>query len=154
MDLSSWPDMDLEPLSLEDSWRLRVVSAKVYSMVRNRDVQHFEKVLNFLEETYRLLPRLVTPIKHMKIVFGLKTMVWWRVVVNLLCMHSQSPLHVFDNKCLFVYYLSSILSPFIRASSQLIMWMLKRGRGVIDTMFKINQFFPRRLTQYQNQCVS
>lgn len=69
-------------------------------------------------------------------------------------MHNQSPLHVFDNKCLFVYYQSSILSPFIRASSQLIMWMLKRGRGVIDTMFKINQFFPRRLTQYQNQCVS
>lgn len=67
--------MDLEPLSLEDSWRLRVVSAKVYSIVRNRDVERFENVLNFLEETYRLLPRLVTPIKHMKIVFGLKTMV-------------------------------------------------------------------------------
>lgn len=67
--------MDLEPLSLEDSWRLRVVSAKVYSIVRSRDLQHFEKVLNFLEETFRLLPGLVTPIKHMKIVFGLKTMV-------------------------------------------------------------------------------
>lgn len=67
--------MDSQPLSLEDSWRLRVFSAKVYSIVRNRDIQHFEKVLNFLEETYRLLPRLVAPIKHMKIVFGLKTMV-------------------------------------------------------------------------------
>lgn len=60
----------------------------------------------------------------------------------------------FDDKCLFFYYLSSILSPSIRASSQLIMWMLKRGRGIIDTVFKINQFFPSRLTQYQNQCVS
>lgn len=81
--------MDLEPLSLEDSWRLRVVSAKVYSIVRNRDVERFENVLNFLEETYRLLPRLVTPIKHMKIVFGLKTMVWWQVVVNSLCIESR-----------------------------------------------------------------
>lgn len=68
--------MDSQPLSLEDPGRLRVVSAKVYSIVRNRDTEHFEKVLNFLEETYRLLPRLVAPIKHMKIVFGLKTLVW------------------------------------------------------------------------------
>lgn len=68
--------MDSQPLSLEDPGRLRVASAKVYSMVRNRDIEHFEKVVTFLEETYRLLPRLVAPIKHMKIVFGLKTLVW------------------------------------------------------------------------------
>lgn len=67
--------MDSQPLSLEDSGRLRVISARVYSIVRNRDIEHFEKVLNFLNETYGLLPRLVAPIKHMKIVFGLKTMV-------------------------------------------------------------------------------
>ncbi|XP_029992429.1 uncharacterized protein LOC115420940 isoform X2 [Sphaeramia orbicularis] len=29
----------------------------------------------FMDETHRLLPRLVTPIKHMKIMFGLKTLV-------------------------------------------------------------------------------
>lgn len=40
------------------------------------------------------------------------------------------------------------------ASSQIIMWMLKQERGMIDIMFKINQFFPSRLPQYQNQCVS
>uniref|UniRef100_A0A3Q3M7T2 TERF1-interacting nuclear factor 2 N-terminal domain-containing protein n=1 Tax=Mastacembelus armatus TaxID=205130 RepID=A0A3Q3M7T2_9TELE len=62
--------------TLEDSWRLRVSSAWVYSIVKNRDVEHFERVMGFLEATYRLLPRLIAPIKHMKIMFGLKTMVW------------------------------------------------------------------------------
>lgn len=72
---STWPEMDSQPLSLEDSWRLRVASAQVYSIVKNRDMEHFERVMGFLEDTYRLLPRLVAPIKHMKIMFGLKTMV-------------------------------------------------------------------------------
>eukprot|EP00066_Takifugu_rubripes_P015848 XP_011605114.1 PREDICTED: uncharacterized protein LOC105416869 [Takifugu rubripes] len=108
VDPSEWPDMDSQPLSLEDAGRLRVVSAKVHSIVKNRDKEHFERVVNFLEDTYRLLPTLVAPIKHMKIVFGLKTMI--------------------------------------------IMWMLKQERGMIDIMFKINQFFPSRLPQYQNQC--
>uniref|UniRef100_A0A8D3DGH6 Uncharacterized protein n=1 Tax=Scophthalmus maximus TaxID=52904 RepID=A0A8D3DGH6_SCOMX len=60
---------------VEDSWRLRVASARVFCIVKNRDVRHFEKVVSFLDATYRLLPRLVAPIKHMKILFGLKTMV-------------------------------------------------------------------------------
>ncbi|XP_019113741.2 uncharacterized protein LOC104938148 [Larimichthys crocea] len=107
-DLSSWPEMDSQPLSLEESWRLRVASARVYSTVKNRDMERFEAALVFLENTYRLLPRLVAPIKHMKIMFGLKTMV--------------------------------------------IMWMLKQGRGMIDTVFKINQFFPSKLPQYQDHC--
>lgn len=75
MDSSVWPEMDPQPLNLQDCWRLRVVSARVYSIVKSRDIEHFEKGMSFLEETYRLLPRLVTPIKHMKIMFGLKTMV-------------------------------------------------------------------------------
>ncbi|KAG8012890.1 TERF1-interacting nuclear factor 2 [Nibea albiflora] len=100
--------MDSQPLSLEESWRLRVASARVYSIVKNRDMERFEAAMVFLEDTYRLLPRLVTPIKHMKIVFGLKTMV--------------------------------------------IMWMLKQGRGMIDTVFKINQLFPSKLPQYQDRC--
>uniref|UniRef100_A0A3P8S996 TERF1-interacting nuclear factor 2 N-terminal domain-containing protein n=1 Tax=Amphiprion percula TaxID=161767 RepID=A0A3P8S996_AMPPE len=54
---------------------LRVASARVYSIVKSRDVQHFETALRFLEATFRLLPRLVAAIKHMKIMFGLKTMV-------------------------------------------------------------------------------
>lgn len=82
MDPSEWPEMDSQPLSLEDAGRLRVVSAKVYSIVKNRDKEHFERVLNFLEDTYRLLPTLVAPIKHMKIVFGLKTMVHEEVLIN------------------------------------------------------------------------
>lgn len=76
--------MDLQPVSLEDPWRLRVASAQVYSTVKNRDVKNFDIVIGFLENVYRLLPRLVAPIKHMKIVFGLKTMVGQSVVAPLL----------------------------------------------------------------------
>lgn len=76
MDPCDWPDVDSQPPSIQDSWRLRVASAQAYSIVKNRDMEHFERVMNFLETTYRLLPTLVTPIKHMKIMFGLKTMVW------------------------------------------------------------------------------
>jgi len=75
VDPSSWPDVDSQPLSLEDSWRLRVASAQVYSIVMTRDMENFERVMGFLDSTYRLLPRLVPAIKHMKIMFGLKTMV-------------------------------------------------------------------------------
>lgn len=89
VDPSDWPDLGSQPLSLEDSGRLRVVSAKVYSIVKNRDKEHFEKVLTFLDDTYRLLPRLVSPIKHMKIVFGLKTMVREDVVVPFTCIEFQ-----------------------------------------------------------------
>ncbi|XP_041852518.1 uncharacterized protein LOC121647289 isoform X2 [Melanotaenia boesemani] len=74
VDPSSWPDVDSQPLSLEDSWRLRVASAQAFSIVKSRDMGNFERVLDFLESTYRLLPRLVAAIKHMKILFGLKTM--------------------------------------------------------------------------------
>lgn len=108
LDPSSWPDVDSQPLSLEDSWRLRVVSAQVYSIIKSRDLEHFERVMGFLETMYRLLPRLVPAIKHMKIMFGIKTMV--------------------------------------------IMWMLKEGRGMVDTVSKIGQFFPSKLPEYQDQC--
>ncbi|KAF3689260.1 TERF1-interacting nuclear factor 2 TRF1-interacting nuclear protein 2 [Channa argus] len=108
LDPSYWPDVDSQPLSLEDSWRLRVTSAQIYSIVKNRDMENFEKVMRFLETTYRLLPRLVAPVKHMKIMFGLKTMV--------------------------------------------IMWMLREGRGMVDTVFKIIHFFPSKLPQYQDHC--
>ncbi|KAI3371725.1 hypothetical protein L3Q82_024297, partial [Scortum barcoo] len=108
VDPSTWPEVDSQPLSLEDSWRLRIVSAQMYSIVKNRKMEHFEKVMSFLENSYRLLPRLVAPIKHMKIIFGLKTMV--------------------------------------------VMWMLREGRGMVDTVFKITKFFPSKLPQYQDQC--
>ncbi|KAM9755072.1 uncharacterized protein ACNS7B_007734 [Menidia menidia] len=75
VDLSSWPDVDSQPLSLEDSWRLRVSSAQIYAIVKTRDITSFERVIDFLESTFRLLPTLVPAIKHMKIMFGLKTMV-------------------------------------------------------------------------------
>lgn len=34
------------------------------------------------------------------------------------------------------------------------MWMLREGRGMVDIVLKINQFFPNKLPQYQDQCVS
>lgn len=82
VDLSTWPELDFQSLSLEDPWRLRVASAQMYYIVKNRAMEHFEGTMGFLEATYRLLPRLVAPIKHMKILFGLKTMVWKYVVVK------------------------------------------------------------------------
>ncbi|XP_041650849.1 uncharacterized protein LOC121514686 [Cheilinus undulatus] len=105
---SKWPEMDSQPLTLEDSWRLRVTSAQVYFIMKKRDMEQSERVMEFLEATYKILPRLVPPIKHMKIMFGLKTMV--------------------------------------------VMQMLREGRGMVDTVFKINQYFPSKLPQYQDQC--
>lgn len=72
---SSWPDVDSQPLSLEDPLRLRVASAQVYSAVKSRNMALFERAASFLESAHRLLPGLVPAIKHMKIMFGLRTMV-------------------------------------------------------------------------------
>ncbi|CAN9498682.1 unnamed protein product [Ophioblennius macclurei] len=107
---SFWPDLnlDLQSLSLEESWRLRVASAHVLAAVKRRDVSCFETAVGFLEATHRLLPSLVSAIKHMKILFGLKTLV--------------------------------------------VMRMLRDGRGTVETVSKINQFFPSKLPEYQNQC--
>ncbi|KAK7892093.1 hypothetical protein WMY93_024056 [Mugilogobius chulae] len=67
-------DEDWGILSLDESWRVRVVSAQVYAIVKSRQTHHYERVLAFLEHIHTLLPALVPAIKHMKIVFGLKTM--------------------------------------------------------------------------------
>ncbi|XP_060932392.1 uncharacterized protein LOC133009008 [Limanda limanda] len=108
VDPSDWPAVDSQPRSTEDSWKLRVASAQMFCIVRNRDTQNFERVMKYLDATFRLLPRLVAPIKHMKIMFGLKTLV--------------------------------------------VMWMLSQRRGTVETVFKIIQFFPNKLPQYQDQC--
>lgn len=72
---SFWSDGDWESLNLDESWRVRVASAQVFIIVKNRQISHYERVLAFLENTNKLLPTLVPAIKHMKIAFGLKTMV-------------------------------------------------------------------------------
>lgn len=43
---------------------------------------------------------------------------------------------------------------FCCLSFQVIMWMLRTGRGMLETVFKIIKFFPSKLPQYQDQCVS
>lgn len=136
-----WPDVDSQPLSLEDSWRLRVASAQAYSIMRRRDVELFEKVMVFLEATHRLLPGLVPAIKHMKIMFGLKTMV--RRDERLALIHVTSDWCDHADLC-----------SVFESLSQVIMWMLRERRGMIDTASKIVQFFPSKLPQYQDQCVS
>ncbi|XP_028306050.1 uncharacterized protein LOC114465321 [Gouania willdenowi] len=75
MDAYCWLDLDSLLLSLEDSGKLRVASALVYSITRRRDVARFDMVMAFLEATRRLFPGVVTAIKHMKIMFGIKTLV-------------------------------------------------------------------------------
>ncbi|XP_063754644.1 uncharacterized protein LOC134874535 [Eleginops maclovinus] len=105
---SCWPELGSQPLSVEDPWRLRVSSAQVYSIVKSRDMQHFERVLNFLEDTYRLLPSLVAPIKHMKVLFGLKTMlIMWMLrerrgmveTVCKICNFFPSKLPQYQDQC-------------------------------------------------------
>lgn len=70
-----WLEGDRSSLTLKDPCSIRATAAESWTLVRARDIQHFEHVVEFLDVTYAALPRLVTPIKHMKIVFGLKTLV-------------------------------------------------------------------------------
>ncbi|KAL6478920.1 hypothetical protein MHYP_G00123530 [Metynnis hypsauchen] len=70
-----WLEGDCGHLSLEVPCSIRVVAAEAWMVVRARDIKHFERVLEFLDVIHTLLPRLVTSIKHMKIIFGLKTLV-------------------------------------------------------------------------------
>ncbi|XP_059362712.1 uncharacterized protein LOC132101643 [Carassius carassius] len=70
-----WLEGDWHLLTLEEQCRIRVGAAEVWKIVQARDIKHFERVTEFLDVTYTLVPRLVTPIKHMKIMFGLQTLV-------------------------------------------------------------------------------
>ncbi|KAK9958808.1 hypothetical protein ABG768_010908 [Culter alburnus] len=70
-----WLEGDWHLLTLEEPCRIRVVAAEVWRIVQARDIKHFERVTEFLDVTYTLVPRLVTPIKHMKIMFGLQSLV-------------------------------------------------------------------------------
>ncbi|XP_016336450.1 uncharacterized protein LOC107684656 [Sinocyclocheilus anshuiensis] len=70
-----WLEGDWHLLTLEEPCRIRVVAAEVWRIVQARDIKHFERVTEFVDVTYTLVPRLVTPIKHMKIMFGLQTLV-------------------------------------------------------------------------------
>ncbi|KAM6946108.1 TERF1-interacting nuclear factor 2 [Aplochiton taeniatus] len=75
LDSSLWVSDDLETMSSAEPWRLRAVAAEALTIVRAREVRLFERVMEIMDATYRLLPTLVSAIKHMKILFGLKTMV-------------------------------------------------------------------------------
>lgn len=70
-----WLEGDRSSLTLKDPCSIRVTAAESWMVIRARDIKHFEHVMEFLDVTHTLLPQLVTPIKHMKIMFGLKTLV-------------------------------------------------------------------------------
>ncbi|XP_072550796.1 uncharacterized protein [Salminus brasiliensis] len=70
-----WLEGDCGRLRLEDPCSIRVMAAEAWMVIRARDIKHFERVMEFLEVIHVLMPQLVTAIKHMKIMFGLKTLV-------------------------------------------------------------------------------
>lgn len=70
-----WLEGDWRSLTLAEPCSVRVAAAEACAVLRARDVEHYERVLEFLEVTQKLLPLLVSSIKHMKIVFGFKTLV-------------------------------------------------------------------------------
>ncbi|TRY82833.1 hypothetical protein DNTS_022049 [Danionella cerebrum] len=70
-----WLEGDWQLLSLDEPCKIRAVAAEAWKIVKTRNIEHFERVIEFLDVTYTLDPRLVTPIKHMKIKFGLQTLV-------------------------------------------------------------------------------
>ncbi|KAF4072018.1 hypothetical protein AMELA_G00269530 [Ameiurus melas] len=70
-----WLEGDRSSLTLKDPCSIRVTAAETWMVIRARDIKHFEHVMEFLDVTHTLLPQLVTSIKHMKIMFGLKTLV-------------------------------------------------------------------------------
>ncbi|KAI5098051.1 hypothetical protein C0J45_11778 [Silurus meridionalis] len=70
-----WLEGDRSSLTLKDPCSIRVTAAESWMIIQARDIKHFERVMEFLHITHTLLPQLVTPIKHMKIMFGLKTLV-------------------------------------------------------------------------------
>ncbi|XP_060779640.1 uncharacterized protein LOC132887891 isoform X3 [Neoarius graeffei] len=70
-----WLEGDRSSLTLKDPCSIRVAAAESRAVIRARDIKHFEQVMEFFNATHALLPQLVTPIKHMKIMFGLKTLV-------------------------------------------------------------------------------
>ncbi|MCI4379068.1 hypothetical protein PGIGA_G00223630 [Pangasianodon gigas] len=75
-----WLEGDRSSLTLQDPCSIRVTAAESWMIIRSRDIEHFEQVMEFLDVTHTLLRQLVTPIKHMKIMFGLKTLViMWMV---------------------------------------------------------------------------
>ncbi|XP_067276333.1 uncharacterized protein [Pseudorasbora parva] len=86
-----WLEGDWHLLTLEEPCRVRVVAAEVWRIVQTRDIKHFERVIGFLDVTYTLVPRLVTPIKHMKIMFGLQTL-----VVMWMLWNDQSTANISD----------------------------------------------------------
>lgn len=70
-----WLEGDRSSITLKDPCSIRVMAAESWMIVQTRDIKHFEQVMEFLDVTHTILPQLVTSIKHMKIMFGLKTLV-------------------------------------------------------------------------------
>lgn len=70
-----WLEGDRSSITLMDPCSIRVTAAESWMIVKARDIKHFEQVMEFLDVIHTILPQIVTSIKHMKIMFGLKTLV-------------------------------------------------------------------------------
>lgn len=70
-----WLEGDWRSLTLAEPCSVRAAAAEAWAVLKARDVKHYERVIEFLEVVMKLLPRLVSCIKHMKILYGFKTLV-------------------------------------------------------------------------------
>ncbi|KAM4733824.1 uncharacterized protein FYW61_007156 [Anableps anableps] len=138
--VSSISDLDLQPLSLEDSWRLRVFSAQVFSIVRNRDMKNFERVMDFLDATHRLLPRLVPAIKHMKILFGLKTM-----VIMWMLREGRRKVHIVSN---IIRFFPNKLPQYEDQCSQREMFLMRKNHADFKSLAQSLAITKERLEDY------
>ncbi|XP_027861691.1 uncharacterized protein LOC114137274 [Xiphophorus couchianus] len=138
--VSGGTEPDLRPLNLEDSRRLRVLSAQALSIVRNRDVQNFETVMAFLDATHRLLPGLVPAIKHMKIQFGLKTMVVMRML-----REGRGTVHIVSS---IIRFFPNKLPQYEDQCNQREMFLMRKNQADFRRLAQNLAFTKERLQDY------
>ncbi|XP_054885843.1 uncharacterized protein LOC129359904 isoform X2 [Poeciliopsis prolifica] len=126
--------------NLEDPRRLRVLSSRALSIVRNRDVQNFETVMAFLDATHRLLPGLVPAIKHMKIQFGLKTM-----VVMQMLREGRGAVHIVSS---IIRFFPNKLPEYEDQCSQREMFLMRKNQADFRRLVQNLAFTKERLQDY------
>ncbi|KAK5612442.1 hypothetical protein CRENBAI_020632 [Crenichthys baileyi] len=138
--VSSWPDVDFQTLSLEDVWQLHVLSAQALSIMRNRDMKNFEEVMKFLDTTHRLLPRLVPAIKHMKIQFGLKSM-----IIMWMLKEGRGMVHIVSK---IVQFFPNKLPQYEDQCSQREMFLMRKNHADFQSLAQTLAINKEKLEDY------
>ncbi|XP_015237963.1 PREDICTED: uncharacterized protein LOC107089594 [Cyprinodon variegatus] len=138
--VSSWSDLDLHPLSPEDPCRLRILSAKICFIVKNREMEKFESVVEFLDTTHRLLPRLVPAIKHMKVLFGLKTM-----IIMWMLKEGRGMVHIMSK---IIQFFPSKLPQYEDQCSQREMFLMRKNHADFKSLAQSLAIDKERLKDY------